>query len=121
MSRRNLLTLVELTLVTAALAAALGLLAHAANVGHTQWAAAAFAGVITALSLLLPTTLALLLQAVWLHGPGTARAIRRRMHDWRQWRGIQRADTTTRRPGHTPQGTMATRPRTAHAHPGRHR
>jgi hypothetical protein len=109
---RRLLSLIELTLFTEALAFALGLLAHAANVGHAQWADPAMAGVVTALSLLVPTTLAALLRAAWLGTPPMLRAVRGRVHDWRQWRGIQRVDAAPVRPV---RDTMAVRPRAAHA------
>lgn len=110
MTRRGALSLVELALVTVALAASLGLLAHAADVDHTQWAETAFVGAVAALILLLPATLVLLLRAAWSSGPAAVQAVRSRVQEWQQWRGIQRAAASPRRPVRAPQDTMAVRP-----------
>ena len=96
MSRAEVVTLIQLTLVTVALAVPLGLLAAVGDLGYGQWADAALAAGLTALALLLPTTLVLLLRAAWSSGPDAARAVRSRIQDWRQWRGIQRVDEQPR-------------------------
>lgn len=67
MTRRNVLTAVELTLVTAVLAAAVPILAHATNYG-TPWGAPALAGAVVLGSMLAPTALALLLIGAWRWG-----------------------------------------------------
>lgn len=117
MTRRDVLTVAELVAVCIALAAGTSVLTAAASLpGHTRWTLPAAAAGMAALVLLLPTTLALLLCAAWRGAPGAVRAVRARVQEWRQWRGIQRVAEPPRR---STRDTMAVRPR-AHAATRRH-